>query len=199
MICFFAANHSLRAHDPDQITYQFWQEEKDGILTIHLTPKGAIDLLRYLTPELQSSAVIQVGQYSSELTQYFNQSIDLNIQGQNIELELLRSDLVNHDAVMEFRLKSFPGSFENYNLQLSSFTEVYRHVTNHITLELSDGAQHCELNAENMSCSSRQTLAAGDLSLANQASLAGYFRLGGMVFLLLGIYFFWREMYYAKS
>lgn len=184
----------LSAHDSDHIRYRFWQEGQAGTLTIYLTPERAIDLVQHLMPDLQQQHVIRIGDYLQELTQYFNQSIDLQIQDRNIRLGLLNADFLSHEATMEFRLENFPGSFDNYHLELSSFTEVYQHLNNHVSLELPSGTQDCVLDAKEMICASETSMMAGDLHLSAPVSVVGYFRLSGMMFLILGIFFFWREI-----
>ena len=45
------------AHDPSQITYDF---NEAGQLNIHLTPKGAFDVLQSIRPDLASASVIRL-------------------------------------------------------------------------------------------------------------------------------------------
>jgi len=144
---FFAGK--VAAHDPSQITYYF---QKDGSLQVHLTPKGAVDLLTTIVPELNQQAVINPNDYYDTFTAYFNETIHLQVGGESLDFSFLNADLAGHDAVMNFQVNGFSGDYTGYELQLNSFTDVYRRVSNHVKIELPDQNQLCQLGQREQKC-----------------------------------------------
>ena len=125
-----------QAHDPSQITYDF---NESGQLNIHLTPKGAFDVLQNIRPELASESVIRLSDYYPAFTDYFNQTIGLTIAGQRMGFTFLNADLGKHDATIAFQLVDFPGDYDSYELAISSFTELYRRVNNTVSFPIHEG------------------------------------------------------------
>lgn len=148
LISFFFAG-KVAAHDPSQITYNF---QKDGSLQIHLTPKGAVDLLTTIVPDLNQQAVINPNEYYDTFTAYFNETIHLQVGEESLDFYFLNADLAGHDAVMNFQVDGFSGDYTGYELQLYSFTDVYRRVSNHVKIELPDQIQLCQLGQGEQWC-----------------------------------------------
>lgn len=119
------------AHDPSQITYNF---NEAGHLSIHLTPKGAFDVLQHIRPDLASESVIRLSDYYPAFTDYFNETIELSLAGQAIDFTFLAADLGKHDATISFKLLDFPGNYDAYTLSIRSFTELYRRVNNTVNI-----------------------------------------------------------------
>lgn len=139
----------VAAHDPSQITYHF---KKDGILEIHLTPKGAVDLLTTIQPELEHQAVINPNEYYDTFTAYFNETIDLRLGEESLGFSFLSANLAGHDAVMAFQVGGYSGDYTGYELMLNSFTEVYRRVSNLVKMELPYSSQICQLGQKQRAC-----------------------------------------------
>ncbi len=139
----------VAAHDPSQITYHF---KKDGILKIHLTPKGAVDLLTTMLPELEHQAVINPNEYYDTFTAYFNETIDLRVGGESLGFSFLSADLAGHDADMSFQVDGYSGDYTGYELILESFTGVYRRVSNLVKVELPHSNQLCQLGPKKKAC-----------------------------------------------
>lgn len=151
---FFAGK--VTAHDPSQITYNF---QKDGSLQIHLTPKGAVDLLTTLVPALNQQAIINPNEYYDTFTAYFNETIHLEVGEESLDFSFLNADLAGHDAVMNFQVNDFSGDYTGYELQLYSFTDVYRRVSNHVKIELPDQNQLCQLGQREQKCIDNRSVA----------------------------------------
>ena len=141
----FSIAPQLEAHDSNQISYIFEREDEMGILTIHLTPKGVIDLLVNIQPELQDIAVIQPNEHYETLTNYFNETIDLKLDDKHIDFKFIKADLTVHDATMTFQLQNFGGSYEGFEVSVSSFTEVYKRTKNHVVFEMLEGEKNLRL------------------------------------------------------
>ena len=139
----------ITAHDPSQITYHF---KKDGILEIHLTPKGAVDLLTTIQPKLEHQAVINPNEYYDTFNAYFNETIDLRLGEESLSFSFLSADLAGHDAVMTFQVDGYDGDYTGYDLRLHSFTNVYRRVSNQVKFELPHSNQICQLGQKEKSC-----------------------------------------------
>lgn len=145
-VCFVG---QVRAHDPSQITYHF---KKDGELQIHLTPKGAVDLLSTILPELAHQAVINPNEYYDTFTAYFNETIEMQVGEESLGFSFLSADLAGHDAVMTFEVDGFAGDYIDYELRLNSFTDVYRRVSNQVKVELPHSNQICQLGQKEQAC-----------------------------------------------
>lgn len=162
LICLVSVEH-LAAHDPSQITYHF---EKEGLLEIHLTPKGAIDLLSTIIPELEQQAVVNPNEYYDTFELYFNETIDLEIEGVSFWFSFLDADLAGHDAVMRFTIDDFAGDFAGYQLAVSSFTEVYRRVSNYVRVALPGENQICQLGQKAQTCTDISSVVQRELPTA---------------------------------
>ncbi|MBX2877671.1 MAG: hypothetical protein KTR30_36465 [Saprospiraceae bacterium] len=137
------------AHDPSQITYDF---KRDGTLQIHLTPKGAVDLLTTVLPDLEDQSVINPNEYYDTFTAYFNETIDLKLEEKSLGFSFLNADLAGHDAVMTFQVDGFAGDYTGYRLMLKSFTDVYRRISNQVKIELPQSNQICQLGQQEQRC-----------------------------------------------
>lgn len=141
------------AHDPSQITYDF---NETGQLNIHLTPKGAFDVLQNIRPDLASESVIRLSDYYPAFTDYFNETIELTIAGQPIDFTFLKADLGKHDATIAFQLVDFPGDYDSYEISISSFTELYRRVNNTVSIPIPKGKHTFSLDDKKQFASYQQ-------------------------------------------
>ncbi len=120
------------AHDPDQISYHFAKSGDHGTLTIHFTPKSALDLLLSLHTEFDENAVIRLADYQEDFTRYFNETILLQIAEKKIGFSFKEAEFNGHDASISFALTGFEGTYNDLNINISSFTEIYRRTGNHL-------------------------------------------------------------------
>ena len=181
---------TLKAHATDQITYIFDQEA--ALLTIHLTPKGAIDLIEVAQPELLQEEVLYLNNYHELYANYFNNTIDFKVDNKAVNLLFAKSDLNQHDAVLQFTLEGFEGSIKDFNLSISSFTEVYRRVQNHVFINTHLGQRQFLLTKTNQVCSietletqNLPPLSSNSTVLSN--AINNYFWIGGILILGLGV------------
>ncbi len=129
----------LAAHNPGEISYVFQQKTKT--LTIHCTTKSIIDLLQHLDPETKKLSTIKLENYQEEYVDYFNDNIELCINGERVELVIVNSNLDRHDATLEFNLLGDPKTWEEVEITVNSFTEIYRKPYNFVKFELDHGTQ----------------------------------------------------------
>ncbi len=144
-----------QAHDPNQITYNF---NEAGQLKIHLTPKGAFDILQYIRPDLAAESVIRLSDYYPVFTDYFNETIELSLAGHAIDFAFLEADLGKHDATISFKLLDFPGNYDAYTLSVRSFTELYRRVNNMVNIPGQGGNHTFVLDDEDYLASYEQVV-----------------------------------------
>lgn len=124
----------VKAHDPDQISYHFMRFGEGAKLEIHFTPAGAFELIKSLHTDLNDTSIIRLSDYRNDFETYFNETISLCIAEKEIKLKLVNANLVQHDAILHFDLVNFQDSFDTFNLNISSFTEVYQKTRNHVTV-----------------------------------------------------------------
>lgn len=122
------------AHDPDQISYHFMRFGDGAKLEIHFTPASALEIVKSLNSNLNDSSIIRLSDYMYDFETYFNEHISLKISDIDIRLNLENAHLLQHDAVLNFSLTNFQGSFDEFNLGISAFTEIYRKTANHVTI-----------------------------------------------------------------
>lgn len=179
------------ANDTAQISYLLARE---GTLTIHLPPKGALDLVQYLKPALETEPVVKWNDHYPAFNKYFNQTIDLKIKGEGVRFRLQQVDLNQDDTIMVFEMVKFPGNYEQFEISLNSFTEVYKRVTNQVIIELPSGQQVFILKDDQITCSYDQVVVPQleETDLA-QHQYQIYLWLGG--FFLLAAILFWFSIF----
>lgn len=179
------------AHTPNQISYTFEQQADQGQLTVHLTPKGAIDLIQTIKPELREAAIINLHDYLDEFTEYFNENIHLRIDGQNARFSFQNANLIEHDASIAFAVDHFPASFDLVSIEVNAFLEVYQRVQNYVSFNLPNGTLKKTLDKR------RNTWQFGEAGIAHLSFFSGHspsywFWLMSLVLLPLG-WVFWKK------
>ncbi|MEL6866434.1 MAG: DUF6702 family protein [Bacteroidota bacterium] len=163
------------AHSPNQFTYYFEQQEDKASLQLHLTPQSAIDLLLELRPELDQQAIIKPNDHVGLISQYLNQKVVMNINGQSINLVFQAAKLGQHDAIMWFELSNFPGSFEGFDLQINAFTELYRQVWQEVSVPLAAGRKQWLLTESQRFCPAAQAMTSSQVkAMAMTSPILGY-------------------------
>lgn len=142
-------NFEVKAHDPDQISYHFMRYGEGARLEIHLTPAGAFELVKSLHADLNDTSIIRLSDYTNDFETYFNETITLCLIEKDIKFKLATANLVQHDAVLHFDLVNFEGSFDAFDLTISSFTDIYRRTQNHVTVSGLNVLKQFTLDASN--------------------------------------------------
>ncbi|MEM9722161.1 MAG: hypothetical protein AAGA10_23035 [Bacteroidota bacterium] len=180
---------AVSAHDPGQISYIFQTDAERATLTVHFTPKGAMDLLLQQRPALHNEPILYLENHLDVYTDYFNKQIHLAYQGRGLRFQLIEGDLLSHDAHLTFVVEDFPGSFEGMSLQVDSFTELYRRLSNLVVVEFPSGRRSWQLNSGQRSCVLSENMATAANSDQFNPEIhpryALFMALGGLI--LLGI------------
>ncbi|OEK04106.1 hypothetical protein BFP71_11505 [Roseivirga misakiensis] len=136
---FGIVSYKANAHDPDQFSYQFSYGKGANEMIIHLTPKSAFDLILSLKPDLSDTAVIRLKDYIVDYANYFNKTVQLDINNNKVDFILYATNLTEHDATLSFQINGYKGAYDDFRLSISSFTEIYHHTENNVRVPTSQG------------------------------------------------------------
>jgi len=142
----------IYAHSPYEISYYFRVNNNQPTLTIHLTPKTALDLISKIKPELAHQSVLRLSDYTLEYTNYINEQLDFYVDGNNGLFLFQSADLSQHDATLIFSISAIPKTGKNFSVRNHCFLDIYRKPQNIIKLDLPAGTQTCYLNQTVTSC-----------------------------------------------
>ncbi|MFY0594341.1 hypothetical protein [Roseivirga sp.] len=175
LLCGFSTN--IKAHDPDQFSYKFIQGKSANEMTVHLTPKSAFDLILSLRQELSDTAVITLKDYVVEYSEYFNKTVSLTIEGTPVDFILYATNLTEHDATLSFQINGYKGAFDDFELSITSFTEIYHHTENHITIPTTQGELNFMLDKDKKSYTQKGSMIkssfwSGTMKIYTMATLA---------------------------
>ena len=153
LLALFLFTNLLSAHSLNQVNYVFSQDENGGFLKVHFTPKGAIDLLMTLKPELKDQSTIRLQDYFAEYTEYFNNTVDFKIDKQALKFQIEKGDLISHDATLVFRFKNDLAYEGVIDVKITSFTEILRKIRNNVIITTPIKKYTCSLTKGTPSCS----------------------------------------------
>ncbi|MEM1406750.1 MAG: hypothetical protein AAGG59_08250, partial [Bacteroidota bacterium] len=108
-------------HSPTEISFRFTEENQKKYLQVHLTSITLFDMLYHLKPELKSRESLNLGHFIADYEAYFNQHIDLNLNGQDQVLEYVESNLIIHDASIKFLIRNFDEEINEYHMSVGGF------------------------------------------------------------------------------
>ena len=145
----------LSAHNFNEVTYIIEKPAENWQLSIHFTPKTAIDLLEYLHPELKEENVLRLADYYADFTAYFNETIQLSLDDQTVELQLRQAQLNLHDAAMNFELLGAPDVFKDYTIKVNSFLKIFQNPINVVKVITKNNTKTCHLNKQTRICSTQ--------------------------------------------
>ena len=129
----------LNAHSVREVNYLIDLKNSPNTLKIHLTPKGAIDILKHIKPELESEAVFDFKMFNNEFEKYFNDNVTITSNNLKLNLRFLKSNLLEHDSSIEFEILDFNNSVEKLYIEITAFIYIYKKVKNHINLTHKEG------------------------------------------------------------
>jgi len=140
---------TISAHNTNEITYEFDLNKNSNTLTIHFTPKSAIDLIRTIKPELQQEAIIKLDEFYFDFTNYFNNTINLKMGENPIRFSFKYADLQSHDAIFALNIIGTPKEYGQLELDLNSFLEVYDHTNNFVMFKTENEFLEGNLDKDN--------------------------------------------------
>ncbi|MEM6737101.1 MAG: hypothetical protein AAF620_13630 [Bacteroidota bacterium] len=108
-------------HSPTEISFRFTEENQKKYLQVHLTSITLFDMLYHLKPELKSRESLNLNHFTADYEAYFNQHIDLHLNGQDQVLEYVESNLIIHDASIKFLIQDFEEEINEYEMSIGGF------------------------------------------------------------------------------
>ncbi len=141
-------------------------------MKVHLTSITVFDLLYSIEPELQSQESLNLKSYIDEYEAYFNEHIDLEINGESKSLRYDASNLIVHDSWINFEIMDHKSELENYSITVEGF-DFYKNPNFTVILTTKKVNEFCSLSRSENSC------AGGNLPLSS------YRKAGNRLFLLI--------------
>lgn len=124
----------IHAHNPNEMQYDFKLDADHSTLEIHLTPMTLVALVQHLYPELKDEKLIKLEDYVEDFEAYFNSTIQFKTENEAFQYELMSYNLYDHDAWLKFKVKAPSKVVSTFDLTLTSFTTVYKRISNVITV-----------------------------------------------------------------
>ena len=143
----------VNAHNPDEVAYFFSVQRSEPELIIHFTPKAAVDLIRFLNPELKTKPVIKLEDYLDDFESYFNKTVQLYLENRDVTFQLVDSNLYEHDATLYFKLNAEVASGADFDITITSYLDIYKHIKNFVSVKTPTKTYKCVLNATDVHCS----------------------------------------------
>ena len=182
---FFMTYLSVFAHSPYEISYEINLNQEHPTLTVHLTPKTALDLVSYLKPELANQTVIKLDDYTKEYTEYINENLLVFADEQAVHFIFQQANLSQHDATLVFTIAQLPALASHFKLTANCFTDIYRKPQNIIKLQLPSGQQTFYLTKQNRQCTTSVKIVATKMK-----EIYALWAIGLLISGSIGIYFF---------
>lgn len=143
---------SAKSHSPTEIGFRFIEEDNNTYLEVHLTSITLFDLLYSLHPELKSKESLNLSHYTKEYETYFNQIIDLSLNDEDQSLTHVKSNLVIHDASIQFLIQDFEGEINEYSMAINGF-DFYQKPSYTVLFTTADITEAYFLSKEENTCS----------------------------------------------
>jgi hypothetical protein len=124
----------IHAHNPNEVQYDFKLDADHSTLEIHLTPMTLVALVQHLYPELKDEKLIKLEDYVEGFEVYFNSTIAFKTGNGAFKYELMSYNLYDHDAWLKFKVKAVSKAVSTFDLTLTSFTTVYKRISNIVTV-----------------------------------------------------------------
>lgn len=148
LILFFGIFPALmNGHNPNEVQYDFKLSSNVPTLEIHLTPITLVNLVKHLYPELKDAKTIKLEDYVNDFEAYFNSTVLLKTEGKTFQYKLMSHNLYDHDALLNFNIKTTSKDINSFDLTLTSFTKVYKRISNVVTLKSQQIDTHFNLSA----------------------------------------------------
>lgn len=137
----------IHAHNPNEVQYDFKLDANHSTLEIHLTPMTLVALVQHLYPELKDEKLIKLEDYVEDFEFYFNSTIAFKTEHETFQYELMSYNLYDHDAWLNFKVKAASKAVSTFDLILTSFTTVYKRISNVVTVSSKQIDTKFKLNA----------------------------------------------------
>ena len=121
LFIFMGSNAIAAAHSARDIGFEFIQKNNQNIVEVSLTSQTIIDLLYAIRPELKEQTSLNLSQYHDYYQAYFNQHIELLLNGKKRRLKLTDANLIVHDASIHFLIEGFQSNINSYSITIGGF------------------------------------------------------------------------------
>lgn len=138
----------VNAHNENEILYEFNTQS----LSVHLTPRTLIDLLKKTGEVPEDQAVVKLEGHKAFFGDYFDAQIEWKMGETDLGLKLESMDIGGHDAMIHFRPEPGPSPDGEVSITVNAFTEVYNHCSNEVKWTGEGQAYSCRLDGTNRTC-----------------------------------------------
>ena len=142
----------MQAHNPAYSIYIF--DENTHELTIRTTTLSLIDILMNKGSLESKDGFLDLQKFAPLIAPYFNETISFRVNDKAVaDLVLKNTYFDSHEAILIFRLELLPDAWENVDLSLTSFTEVYRKPSNFVIVRTGNKSHETVLGKNVTTCS----------------------------------------------
>ncbi len=121
LFAFLIVCNITSAHSRTEIGFKFIEEERNTYLEVHLTTLTLFDLLHDLYPALKSKESLNLSTYAIDYQDYFNEILDIELNGEDQNLVYVDSNLITHDATITFLIEDYRDPTTNFNIAINGF------------------------------------------------------------------------------
>ena len=151
LFIFIGSNLTAATHSARDIGFEFIHKNNQNVVEVSLTSQTIIDLLYAIRPDLKEQTSLNLSQYHDDYEAYFNQHIELLLNGKKRRLKLTDANLIVHEASIHFLIEDFQSNINSYSITIGGF-DFYQKPRFIIHLL----GYQCVLNKQNNRCRGHQ-------------------------------------------
>ncbi|MEM1001513.1 MAG: hypothetical protein AAGH46_02565 [Bacteroidota bacterium] len=115
-------NWNLFSHSPYEIAFKLdIKSDGSGVINMQLTSQTIFDLIHDQIPELSGHSALKLTDYKSFYQDYFNRVINLQVNGEKVDLRIQNMDLTRHDSFINFYFLSRDEVPKNLEFSVKGF------------------------------------------------------------------------------
>lgn len=126
----------LLAHSPSDLILSFEVEDNELILRMHTTQQTAIDIIKNDRKDIKGNN-LNLNSMASLFEDFFNETIDLKINGSPMEICIETMDLNRHDSFIKFGLSQSMPQVLSFSVNIACL-DFYSNPSYHIELPMDD-------------------------------------------------------------
>ena len=121
LFIFIGSNLTTATHSARDIGFEFIHKNNQNVVEVSLTSQTIIDLLYTIRPDLKEQTSLNLSQYHDDYEAYFNQHIELLLNGKKRRLKLTDANLIVHEASIHFLIEDFQSNINSYSITIGGF------------------------------------------------------------------------------